>query len=459
MNTLKMKLQSISNVDMIKGAPIKVIVTFAVPLIIANIFQMLYTTFDAIIVGKYIGTLALASVGATTPVVDLLLGLTIGLTNGISIMIAQKIGSANKHEVKGAMINGFYLILFVSAAVTITGLLFSEKLFGLINISSDLMFGAMTYSTILFIGAIITSIYNYEAAILRAHGNSAVPLMFLILSAILNILLNLFFVVICHFEIAGVAIATVISQFICSILCFIYIKKKLTILQFEKEDYKIKCKYIKDHLRIGLPMAFFQSLLAISFLVVQAALNSLGNQEVAAYSAAYKMDSIMMQTLAGFGTAISTYTAQNLGAKNQTRIHQGARSALKLTITLSIIVAVLAQIFNVQFMQLFVKGSEWEIINLGSQYIRFTSCFYFVLGINFIVRFVLTGLGEVTVPLGVGVLEVIIRCFGTLYFIYPLGFVGMTYINPLCWVTSTTLIILAYPYLVKKAFKTVKDKG
>ena len=162
-------------------------------------------------------------------------------------------------------------------------------------------------------------------------------------------------------------------------------------------------------------MAFFQSLLSISFLVVQSALNTLGSDEVAAYTAAYKMDSMMMQILSGFGTAISTFTAQNYGHKAYNRIRKGAKETLKITVLLNLIVAIFAHFFGKEFMSLFVQNSENRVISLGIQYISFTSLCYFILGINFVVRFVLTGVGESSVPLGVGILEIIVRCLGTYF--------------------------------------------
>ena len=279
MYDLKMRFMKLSSIDLSKGNPIKVIILFALPLIIANLFQMLYTTVDTMVVGKYVSASALASVGATAPVIDLLLGLAIGLSNGLSIVIAKHIGSTDKKSIKKSITHGFYLIIFVSVVVMILGLLFNQFLFKLINVSSDLMPGAITYSTIIFIGAVFAAVYNYESAVLRAYGNSIVPLLFLILSAALNIILDLFFVLVLHLGIAGVALATIISQFLCCIVCYKYMKSKLDILHFEKSDYQFQLHYMKEHLQIGLPMAFFQSLLAISFLIVQSALNSLGSQD------------------------------------------------------------------------------------------------------------------------------------------------------------------------------------
>lgn len=451
--TWKAKLQALTMMDMTKGKPIKLIVMFALPLTIGNLFQMLYHVMDTMVIGRFVGTTALAAVGATTPVVELLLGLVIGLSNGLSIVIAQKIGAGTHKQTKKAIINGGYLILFISVVVMITGLLLNEILFSLIHVSEELMEGALVYSSIIFFGAIFAAIYNYESAILRAYGNSIMPLLFLILSALINIVFDLFFVLVCHMGIAGVALATVLAEAICCICSYVYMKKKLTILTFSKMDYSFDTFILKEHIRVGMPIALFQSLLAISFLIVQSALNTLGSHEVAAYTVAYKMDSIMLQILAGFGTAISTFTAHNYGNQAFDRIHQGVRNSLKITISLSVIIAIMAQLFHRQFMMLFVGANEIEIIALGSQYISFTSLCYGILGVNFVVRFVLTGMGQSFVPLGVGILEIIVRCLGTYLLIYPLGYTGMTYINPLCWGISTFLIICLYPHLMKQAKK------
>lgn len=453
MNTLKMKFEKISKIDMSQGQPLKLITLFAIPLMIGNLFQMFYNMVDTMVVGKCISTTALAAVGATTPVVDLLLGLVIGLSNGLSIVIAQKIGAHDHSSTKKAITNGFYLIILLSLLIMILGLTFHKSLFALIHVSQELLPGAITYSSIIFIGTIFAAIYNYESAILRAYGNSIIPLLFLILSALFNIILDLFFVIVCHMGIAGVAYATILAELICSLLCYIYMKKKLSILHFEKDDYYFDFQCIKMHIRVGMPMAFFQSLLSISFLVVQSALNTLGNNEVAAYTAAYKMDSMMMQILSGFGTAISTFTAQNYGHKAYDRIRKGAKDTLKITILLSLIVTIFAHFFGKEFMSLFVHSEENYIISLGIKYISFTSLCYFILGINFVVRFVLTGVGESSIPLGIGILEIVVRCLGTYFLVYPLGFQGMIYVNPLCWLTSTFLIICFYPYLLQKAFK------
>lgn len=452
-HTIKTRFTNMSTMNMTTGKPSKMILTFAIPLMIGNLFQQLYSMVDTMVVGRFIGTTALASVGATTPVVQLLIGLIIGLTAGLSLVIAQKYGAGDERMTRKSIINGFYLTIILSLIITILGLGLNHSLFVLINTPADIFKGALTYASILFIGTMGTAIYNYEAAILRAFGNSIIPLLFLIIASILNIVLDILFVTVFHLGISGVAIATVISQLLSCLLCYFYMKKSFSIFSFNKSDYVFDIALIKEQIRIGMPMSLFQSLLSISFLFVQAALNTLGSIEVAAYTAAYKMDTLMMQILSAFGTSISTFVAQNFGSNNFNSVKEGARSCLKITISISIITALIINLFGEQFMLLFVGSEETKVIELGVQYVRFTSLFYIILGVNFVIRFVLTGVGQSSIPLGVGILEIFIRAIATYYLIYPLGFTGMTYTNPLCWGISTFLIAIVYKRLLKKAFK------
>ncbi|MEG0367394.1 MAG: MATE family efflux transporter, partial [Coprobacillus sp.] len=211
---IKEKISNISTIDMTAGKPTKTIVIFAIPLMIGNLFQQLYNMVDTMVVGRCIGTNALASVGATSPVVQLLIGLIIGLTSGLSLVIAQKFGAGDTKATKKSIINGLYLTIIISIIIMILGLALNRSLFELINTSEDIIDGALLYSNILFIGTLTTAIYNYESAVLRAFGNSLIPLIFLTIAAILNVVLDIFFVVSLNLGIAGVAIATVLAQLI-----------------------------------------------------------------------------------------------------------------------------------------------------------------------------------------------------------------------------------------------------
>jgi len=450
-NTIKSKLMNRSTIDMTSGDVRKTLLIFAFPLLIGNLFQQFYNMVDTMVVGRFMGTNALASVGASSPIIQLLLGLTIGLAGGLSVVIAQKFGSGDIRKTQRSIINGLYLIIIVSVIITILGIFLSRPLFELINTPITIIDGATTYTIILFMGTITTALYNYEAGVLRALGNSMISLLFLIISSILNVVLDVLFVVSFNWGIAGVAIATVLSQLISCLLCFIYMRRNFEILHFKNEDLAFNHSLVKEHIKIGMPMAFFQSFLSVSFLLVQSALNTLGSNEIAAYTAAYKMDSLMMQILAAFGSAISTFTAQNYGKNQFERIHKGARSCIKITITLSIIISLLVYFFGKYFMLLFVGANESNVISLGVQYLKITSLCYIILGVNFVIRFVLTGVGKTSIPVIVGILEIVIRGLATYYLIYPLGYKGMALTNPLCWGTSTLLVAILYPKMIKDA--------
>lgn len=458
MNRIAELIKKISKVDMSEGRPVKTISMFAVPLIIGNLFQLFYTMVDTAVVGKYVGVDALASVGATTPVVELLIGLLIGMANGISVVITQKIGADDKKGKEKATVNGFYLLMGMTLVITIVGLFFLRPLFQLINIDKDLMEGALLYSRILIGGGVFTALYNYEAALFRANGNSVVPLAFLILSSVLNIVMDILFVKYLYMGIAGAALATILAEMICVIICYQAMKRIGGVLPEKDADLQPDRHSIMEHIRVGMPMAFFQSLLAVSFLVMQSALNALGTNDVAAYTAAYKMDSLTLTVLSGFGTSMSTFAAHNFGRRNYDRIRRGIRESLAVTITISLLILVIGQYCAEPFMRLFVNADETEVIALGVSYIHFTSKLYWVLGINFILRFALIGVGQSIVPLGVGVLEIMTRVAGTFLLIVPFGFRGLIYINPLCWVTSTVLVAAFLPLLLNRGIKKQEDR-
>ncbi len=449
---LKEKLNS-SSINMTTGNISKVIVSFALPIMIGNLFQQMYSMVDTAVVGRGVGSLALAAVGTTSPVVQLLLGLMIGMTSGMSVVIAQHFGSDNKEKTKKAITNGVILIVILTILITSVGIICCRTLFELINTPKELIDDAILYSVITFAGTAAAAAYNYEAAVLRAFGNSIIPLFFLILTSILNVVLDLIFVLVFNMGVAGVAVATVFSQIISAILCYIYMKKDVSETHFITSDWKLDKTIIIQHLHTGIPMAFFSSLLAISFLILQAALNSLGSNDIAAYTAASKMDTLVYQILGAFGTAISTFAAQNYGKGELERIRIGVKKSLTLTIAISIALTIFVFLFGRFFMQLFIDSEENEIMETGLMYMRTTSMFYIILGINYIVRFSLIGVGVSAIPMMVGISEVLTRALVTYLLVYRIGFLGMTFASPACWFTSTLLCIFCYKPMMKRVFK------
>lgn len=441
-------------VDLTVGNIKSAIIAFTIPIIIGNLFQQLYSMVDTAVVGRGVGAEALAAVGTTSPVTQLLLGLMIGMTSGMSVVIAQHFGSGNEKKTKSAITNGIILISAITVLVTIIGILFCRVLFELIHTPEDIIDGAVQYAVILFSGTIAAAAYNYEAGIMRAFGNSTVPLLFLIVTSMMNVALDLLFVFIFGWGILGAAVATVLSQLISCILCLAYMMKNVPQIRFEKKDWKWDSKIATQHFRIGIPMAFFSSLLAISFLILQSALNSLGSADVAAYTAASKMDTLVYQVMAAFGTAISTFAAQNYGKGSMDRVREGVRKSLGITVTICILLTVFVFLFGKYFMLLFIGPDETEIFASGITYMRITSIFYVILGVNYVIRFTLVGIGKSAIPMLVGISEIVTRAAVTYLLIYRIGFLGMTFASPACWFTSTLLCVICYVPMMRHAAKT-----
>ncbi|MFP3153915.1 MATE family efflux transporter [Lachnospiraceae bacterium ZAX-1] len=451
--TVRQQEYSIKNnvQDMTQGNVRTILVSFAIPLMLGNLFQQFYSMVDTMVVGQGIGYRALAAVGATAPVVQLILGLAIGLTGGLSVVIAQYFGSGNMEMTRKAVINGIYICAVLAVIVTATGIILCRYLFIITNTPIDIIDEAVLYTMISFAGAVATISYNFQAGIMRALGDSKMPFFFLVIASLINIVLDLFLVFVIPLGVAGVAIATIISQIISGILCFLYIRKHITVLHFQPGEWKVDTGLILKHLKVSIPMAFFASLLAVSFLLLQSTLNSLGSADVAAYTAASKMDSLIYQIMGAFGTAISTFAAQNFGKLEFKRIHEGIRKCMQITVCISLILAVFVFCFGKYFMLMFVGGAEKEIISAGTMYMKITSVFYIILGVNFVVRFVLAGIGETMVPLIVGIMEIVVRSVSAFLLIKYFGFVGMSFVSPLCWFTSTLLVAIICPVLMRKA--------
>lgn len=450
--------KSSQTIDLTTGNIRKAIVSFTIPIIIGNLFQQLYSMVDTAVVGRGVGADALAAVGTTSPVTQLLLGLMIGMTSGMSVVIAQHFGSGDEKKTKSSITMGILLISLITVFVTVIGIVFSRTLFELINTPDNMIDGAVLYSVILFSGTAAAAAYNYEAGILRAFGNSTIPLLFLIVTSLLNVGLDLLFVFPLGWGIMGVAVATVLSQLISGVMCFVYMAKNFPQVRVSKSDWKWNSTIVSQHLRTGLPMAFFGSLLAVSFLILQSALNSLGSADVAAYTAASKMDTLVYQIMAAFGTAISTFAAQNYGKGAIERVREGVRKSMGITVSVCLGLTVFVFLFGRYFMLLFIGPEETEILASGMTYMRITSMFYVILGINYVIRFTLVGAQKSAIPMMVGISEIATRAAVTYLLVYRIGFLGMTVASPACWFTSTLLCVICYAPMMRRAAQTLAGR-
>lgn len=318
--------------DLTQGSPLKLILSFTLPLMIGNVFQQFYNMVDMMVVSRFLGEDALGAVGATGSAGFLVIGFALGLTGGFAVLVAQRFGAGDARGVRKAVTQSVYLSLLFTAALTALSMAFAKDLLLFMNTPPEFMERSYHYMMIIFAGIGATVAYNLLASILRALGDSKTPLYFLILSSILNVVLDIVFIAVFHMDVEGAAWATVISQGVSALLCLIYMARRYPILRFEKSDWKTEKWMLRQHLYISLPMAFQFSITAVGGILVQGSLNTLGAQAVTAFTAGNKLEQVFQQPLVSLGVAMATYCGQNLGAKKYARIREGVKKSAFLSI-------------------------------------------------------------------------------------------------------------------------------
>ena len=385
--------------DMTTGNPVKLILLFSIPLLIGNIFQQFYSMVDTIIVGRFVGVEALAAVGTTSSMVFLVNGFVMGLTSGFAVLISQKYGAKDEAGVKKAVASSITLSIIATIIVTFISVISAKPLLALMNTPSNIMKDASTYIIILYAGNVAIIFYNMMAAILRALGDSKTPLYFLIVSSVLNIILDLVLIINFKMGVAGAAYATVISQGVSALLCVIYTYKKYKILRLKKEDFKVKKKYYRKHLKVGIPMALQFSITAIGIMTVQSAINIFGSTVIASYAAASKVLQLVMQPATTLGVTMATYCGQNIGAKRYDRIKLGVKKCVQISIITSLISAMVLIFLGKYFVMIFVSNPDAEILSYAQQVLNISAIFFIPLGLIFVYRNALQGIGDSFIPM------------------------------------------------------------
>lgn len=430
--------------DMTTGSPAKLILHFSIPLLIGNIFQQFYSMVDTIIVGRFVGVQALAAVGSTGALAFLILGFIFGLTSGFSVIVAQKFGANDENGLRNSVATSIILCVILTIMMTTLSVLLAKPLLILMNTPLDILNDATIYIVIIFAGTATTVFYNMISSILRALGDSKTPLYFLIVSSILNVILDLFFIINLSLGVAGAAYATVISQGISGILCLIYISKKFPILKLQKKDWKLEKSFALKHLRIGLPMALQFSITAIGVMVLQRALNAFGSTIIAAYTAASKVEQLVMQPAITFGVTMATYAGQNLGAKNIERIKEGVKTCSYISLIISILAGIIVVLFGGTFTNLFISGAETEVVESAKRYLNIVSVFFTVLGLLFIYRNTLQGIGDAFIPMMAGVAELVVRVVVAFTLPHFIGYTGICLASPIAWIAATVPLAISY---------------
>ena len=449
--------------DMTKGNPLKHIILFSIPLLIGNIFQQLYNIADLVIVGRTLGVKPFAAIGAVAPLFFLVTFVIVGLTNGFAVITGQRYGAKDMAGVKNSVVVSTILSTIVTVAFSIISTVFMNPILKLMHVPQEIYHNAYWYVEIIIIGLIVTTFYNMLASIIRALGDSKTPLYYLIVSSIANIILAIIFVKDLHWGVPGSAVAMILSQGISVILCLFLIKYKFSILCLTKDEWKIKIdnkfwQSVKDHLNVGLPMAFQFSLIGLSIIIIQGVCNTFGSDVIAALTAALRIEQIATLPMMSFGVALAAYVAQNFGAKKFKRIRLGVVKTSTINLVISIVMAFVMRIWGTNIIGAFIGSASDHVINIAHQYLLISTIFYFFLGQIFIYRNALQGMGETFFPFMACLFELFARAFSAIYLSVKFGYIGMFYAGPIAWICASSIMFVGYFGSTKYIIKKVKRK-
>ncbi len=426
------------------GRPWRVILAFAVPLLLGNVVQQAYQIADAMVVGRVLGVDALASVGATGSFIFLLLGFAWGTTSGFAIPTAQAFGAGDARGVRRSVAAGTILTGGLSVVITVVAPLLAEPALRLLRTPPELLGQATTFAVVSFLAGSTMMFFNFLAAILRAIGDSRTPLIYLVVSCLLNIALVIGAVPGLGLGVGGAALATGVAQASAVAMCLVHVRRRVPTLHVHREDWHVTPAELRTHLRLGLPMGFQASIIAIGILAVQVRLNDLGPDAVAAYTTATRVDNFTIAFLGSMGIAASMYAAQNLGARLPDRIRSGVSQAVAITAGGAAVLGAFIAFAGPVLVRLFVGPGEETVVDMAAYYLRVNGSWYVVLGVLFAVRGALQGLGYTSVPTITGALELACRVMAAIALGAVWGYEGLVWGNPLAWIAAVAVLVPAY---------------
>ena len=436
--------------DMTNGSPSKHILGFAIPMLFGMLFQQFYNLVDTIIVGKTLDVEALAGVGATGSINFMIIGFCMGVCNGFVIPVAQCFGAKKPADLRKYVFNGYICSVVFAIVLTLASVIFCRRILIIMNTPADIIDHAYNYIVVIFIGIPTVFLYNMVSGVIRSLGDSKTPVVFLVLSSIINVVLDFFLILVCKMGVAGAGWATVTSQLISGLTCLIYMYKKYDILKGDKSERVLDRRFITNLCMNGVPMGLQYSITAIGSTILQAAVNTLGSTYVAAMTAGSKMFNFTCCPFDALGSTMATYAGQNVGAAKIKRLGQGVRSAMIIGSVYSVL-SLIALYFTTDYIALlFVNASETTIIALTRQFILASACFYIPLtGVN-VVRFCIQGMGFSVFAISAGILEMIGRAFAAIILIPNIGFIGACLASPIAWIAADAFLFPAFIHCAKK---------
>ncbi len=431
--------------DMTQGSPTRLILGFALPMLAGMLFQQLYNFVDTMIVGRFLGVNALAGVGATGSINFLVLGFCMGICAGFAIPVAQRFGAREEGEMREFAANGAWLSIGASLLLTVFTVVYCRDILTLMDTPAECFEEAYSYIVVIFAGIPFIVLYNLLSGYLRSLGDSKTPLFFLVLSSVLNVVLDLVFIVSFHLGVMGAALATVISQAVSGLLCLAFIAFKVPALHISGSEWRPQSRRMATLCGYGLPMGLQYSVTAVGSVVLQTAINSLGAVSVAAMTAAGRVMGFFCCPLDGLGSTMATYAAQNVGARRIDRLDRGLVSSSLMGFGYSAVALVVTWLFGPALLALFISGEGVaEMIALGHRFMVINVLFYPLLTLVNTVRFTIQGMGYSVLAILAGVMEMIARAAAGMILVPLFGFFGASLGNPLAWIFADVFLVPAY---------------
>lgn len=443
--------------DLTEGRPMGLILRFCIPLVLGNLFQQLYNMVDTIIVGQYLGLDALTSVGATGAVMFLILGFCMGVCSGLAVPVAQQFGAKQYGTMREYIMNAAYLAVVMAAILTAATCLLCENILTWMGTQEQFMADAYDYLFVIFLGIPCTFLYNTVSGIIRAMGDSKTPFYFLVLSAVLNIFLDLLFIITFGWGTAGAAWATILSQLVSGVLCFFYMRRRFTVLQFSASERRLRMGHVRTLLVMGVPMGLQFSITAIGSIMLQAAVNSLQAVYVSAYAAALKVNQLAMSPYDGIANATATFGSQNLGAKKLKRVRQGLKSGIIIALLYCLIISIVLITAGSKIALLFVSAEEVEVLTYAQQFLTVAGICYFFLAFLNVTRMTIQGLGHSGIAMLAGCWELVARAVMSVAVIPLLGWRGVCITSPLAWAAAVAWVMPVFFRIMRKLERQQAD--
>ena len=436
--------------DLTTGSPLKLIITFTFPAFLGMLFQQFYNVVDTIIVGKLLGIGPLAGVGATGSLNFMVLGFCMGICNGFALPVAQKFGAGDQVELRKFVANSLWLVAIIALVLTVPVCVYCRPILRVMNTPEDVFEYAYQYIFIIFLGIPAALLYNILAAILRSLGDSKTPVLFLALSSVLNIGLDIISIKLWGMGVNGTALATVISQGVSGVICFFYMKKRFTVLQMSREERRPDGAKMKRLCYMGIPMGLQYSITAIGSLVIQATMNGFGSVAVAGATAANRINGFLTCPIEALGASMAPYVGQNLGAGKLDRVSRGVIDASLCGFVSSGVLYVIIWLYGAQLTGIFLDAPDPAVTAYAVEFLRIVGAGYCLLTLVNVVRFSIQGLGFSVLAILSGVMEMIARCFAGLVIAPHIGFAAVAMGHPLAWLFADIFLIPAFLLCRKK---------